>query len=225
MLTLAIELSSERGSVALVDESGCRLMREWPDCVRQRQQLFDAIRALLDGSGTDWQDIGFYSVGRGPGSFSGMRVAFSVAEGLALPDGKPVHAVSSARALALQAAEETGAERIAVIGDARRKLVWLGVFDCSGGMVEAQDELRLLPYDELAVAVPEDALIVSPEMDRVAPLLSEYAVPGTAEKESRFPRAAEAGRLTLQLLADCGLTESKEPLYLHPPVFVKPKYE
>ena len=65
-------------------------------------------------------------------SFSGLRVGFTVANALALPDGKKVIAVGSGEAMALALSEELKiAQNIAVIGDARRQMCWLGKFDCN----------------------------------------------------------------------------------------------
>ena len=141
-----------------------------------------------------------------------MRMAFAVAQALALPDKTEVRAVSSGAALALAVARESGAEQVAVVGDARRGQVWSGLFKApANGMVELLNDWKLTAYEE--VHVPAGALVVSPEAERLVKLFPDIGSP-------RFPLARDVAELA------SGQTESEplEPLYMHPPVFIEPKY-
>jgi tRNA threonylcarbamoyl adenosine modification protein YeaZ len=226
MLTLAIELSSNHGSVALVNETGTVAERAWSDCVRERQTLFDSIKAILAESGTGWDDIEFYTVGRGPGSFSGLRVASAVASALAMPDNKPVIAISSGEALARAAiAQNDTCETVVAIGDARRQMCWIGVFNRVGHLLERAVDYSLVPYEEIGAHIPAGALVVTSEWDRLDEKVAAHCPEAMPIEMNVYPSAAVIGQLGLECVMQETDREVLEPLYLHPPVFVKPKYE
>lgn len=210
MKLLAIELSSRLGSLALIDDGDVAAEKSWEEDFRNRRQLFDALRAMQ----VDWDQIDGFVAGRGPGAFSGMRIAFSVANALAAAGKKPVHALNSAAALAAAG----GAEQTVVAGDARRGKVWAGAF-CG---TELRGDFRLMAYDELADFVPEGAQVVSPDADRLAELLA--ARPLALQEVPRFPTAGVLGQLVHDRILRGAEPEPLEPLYLHPPVFVEPRY-
>jgi N6-L-threonylcarbamoyladenine synthase/tRNA threonylcarbamoyladenosine biosynthesis protein TsaB len=206
----SIELSSSRGSIALLDGGKIVFEKSWVEDFKNRQQLFDALAA----SGLAWEEIELFAVGRGPGAFSGLRISFSVANALAAPGGKPLYALNSGAALAAQ----FNLPRLAVVGDARRKKVWVGIF--SGTSLEK--EFRLLDTDELADFIPPDALVVSPDYDRLKDLLQKFTLP--ENPETFFPTAGKLAEQVFTRLQEGLDSEPLEPLYMHPPVFVKPRF-
>lgn len=210
MIIFAIELSSKQGSIALVEDGKVIAEKSWIENFKNRQQLFDA----MGGLGIDWDCIDCFVVGRGPGAFSGMRIGFSVVNALAAPGGKPVYALNSGAALAAQ----IDAERLAVVGDARRNKVWAGVFN---GMT-LEKEFQLLEYDDLAAFIPENILVVSPDHDRLEDFLSDYQI--MDEAAPVFPTAGALGQLVSKRLDNDIESEPFEPLYMHPPVFIKPRF-
>lgn len=225
MLTLAIDLSSNQGSTALVNETGELAARSWGDCVHQRQQLFDSITAIMTETNTSWDDIDFYSVGRGPGSFSGLRVAFTVANSLAMPDKKPVIAVSSGEATARAAIlEDLESETFAVIGDARRQMCWLGQFQRDGHTVTKTMDYKLIPYEEIGALIGAGTRILTPERERLEEKLTAQCPQAKLPNSDTYPQAAFIGIVALEHMARDGEGEEQEPLYMHPPVFVEPKY-
>jgi len=214
MKILAVELSSKHGSIALVDHGQVTVEKCWTEDFRNRQQLFDALAGL----NVDWNSVDVFAVGRGPGAFSGMRIAFSVVNALALPGGQPVYALNSGAALAARIAEETGAEKIAVVGDARRRQVWAGLF--AGSTLEK--EYELLAPEELAGFIPPGTLVISPDHDRLVELLENFQ---TLDKPKPvFPMAGKLGQLVFRRLENGVKSEPAEPLYMHPPVFVEPRF-
>ena len=222
MIVLGIELSSRQGSLALLKDGVVLAEKTWIGENVRHNILFQTLEMLLSEAGVSYDDISLYAVGRGPGSFSGMRMAFSVAQALALPNKTEVRAVSSGAALALAVAREAGAEQMAVVGDARRGQCWFGLFSAAAfhergprsgpsATVEQIGEWRLVPYEE--VGVPAGALVVSPEAERLVKIFPDIGTP-------RFPLARDVAALALTQTEP----ELPEPLYLHPPVFVEPKF-
>ncbi|MCK4563738.1 MAG: tRNA (adenosine(37)-N6)-threonylcarbamoyltransferase complex dimerization subunit type 1 TsaB [Verrucomicrobia bacterium] len=210
MKIFAIELSSKHGSIALVEDGKIAAEKSWIENFKNRQQLFNAMMEL----GMDWACVDVFAVGRGPGAFSGMRIGFSVVNSLAAPGGRPAYALNSGAALAAQ----TGVERIAVVGDARRNKVWAGVFNGN----DLEKEFQLLERDELAGFVPENTLVVSPDHDRLEDLLSNFHI--MEEAAPVFPTAGLLGQLVFQRLENGLESEPFEPLYMHPPVFIEPRF-
>ena len=210
MRIFAIELSSRFGSIALVENGTVVAEKTWEETFKNRQQLFDAMAALR----MDWQTIDIFAVGRGPGAFSGMRIAFSVANSLAAPVGKPVYALNSGAAVAARC----GAECTAVVGDARRNQVWAGVF--KGTALEKA--FALMALEELREFIPEGALVASPDHDRLEDLLAPFNTP--ENRADTFPTAGALGILVHQRLEKGVASEPCEPLYMHPPVFIEPRF-
>ncbi|NLX24359.1 MAG: tRNA (adenosine(37)-N6)-threonylcarbamoyltransferase complex dimerization subunit type 1 TsaB [Lentisphaerae bacterium] len=210
MRIFSIELSSRFGSIALVEDRRVVVEQRWEENFKNRQQLFDAVEAMA----IDWDSVGAFAVGRGPGAFSGMRIAFSVVNTLAQVGAKPVYALNSGAVLA----KRFGAEQTVVVGDARRKQVWAGLF--RGAQLER--EFELLELDQLTDYVPSGALVVSPDYDRLEELLAGFHKPDPPE--SVFPTAGELGILIAKRVAAGEASEPLEPLYMHPPVFIEPRF-
>lgn len=210
MKIFSIELSSRFGSIALVEDGIVIAEQRWEENFKNRQQLFDAVEAMA----IDWDSVDAFAVGRGPGAFSGMRIAFSVVNTLAQVGQKPVYAQNSGAVLA----RRFGAEQTVVVGDARRKQVWAGLF--RGAQLEG--EFELLELDQLADYVPSGALVVSPDYDRLEELLAGFHKPDPPE--SVFPTAGELGILIAERVAAGEASEPLEPLYMHPPVFIEPRF-
>ncbi len=198
------------GSIALTEDGNVLVEKSWEENFKNRQQLFDAMSSMK----MDWNSVDLFAVGRGPGAFSGMRIGFSVVNSLADPSGKPVYALNSGAVLAAR----FGAECTAVVGDARRNQVWAGLFKGT----ELDKDFELLSPDELKGFIPQEALVVSPDHDRLETLLSAFQTLETPA--SVYPSAGELGKLVHQHVEMGIAPEAFEPLYMHPPVFVAPRF-
>ena len=209
MRIVAVEMSASMGSVALVDQGDVRASFSWEEKRENRQQLFDALKALA----VEWSSVDQFVVGRGPGAFSGMRIAFSVVNALAAPDKTPVVAHNSGAALV----HARGASQSVVVGDARRKQLWIGAFEG----IELSRAFTLIDPKELPMWIQSHTVVLSPDYDRLASVLDPYV--GT-DRTSVVPQASDLAKVVC-LRARLGLeTERFEPLYLHPPVFVEPRF-
>ena len=130
MRILAVDTTTERGSVAVV--SGGEVLGE----VRLRsgmghsKRLMPAIAFLLDGLGLSAPDIEGYAVTAGPGSFTGLRVGLSCVQGLALASGRPCLGLSTLDVLAARIAG--AAPTVVAAMDAYRGEVYACVFEADG---------------------------------------------------------------------------------------------
>jgi len=103
---------------------------------RHAELILPMIEDLLSEAGVSRRQIDGIAVGRGPGAFTGVRLAISVAQGLALGLDVPVVSVSSLAALAQETTGQSGSPILSVI-DARMGEVYAGVFRrAANGLVE-----------------------------------------------------------------------------------------
>lgn len=125
MNLLAIETATESCSAALL--AGDRLLERSEFAPRRHAELLlPMCEELLAEAGLARADLDLISVGCGPGAFTGVRLAVSAAQGIALALDLRVVPVSSLAALAMQA-PDNGADVLAVI-DARMGEVYAGAF-------------------------------------------------------------------------------------------------
>ncbi|MES2771592.1 MAG: tRNA (adenosine(37)-N6)-threonylcarbamoyltransferase complex dimerization subunit type 1 TsaB [Pseudomonadota bacterium] len=121
---LAIETSTELGSIALWQAGVCHL-RYCPSGVANSLTLLPLIARLLDEQGIGFADLQGIAFGAGPGAFTGLRVACAVAQGLAFARKLALLPVNTLAALALA----SQAERVLVALDARMGEVYFGCFE------------------------------------------------------------------------------------------------
>jgi tRNA threonylcarbamoyladenosine biosynthesis protein TsaB len=153
MKLLAVDTSSLACSVALlVDETVSERHEE--QAREHTRLLVPMMRELLHESGVHSEDLDAIVLGNGPGSFIGMRIAASVAQGLAFGSATKIAPVSSLAAAAAKVYEHTDAEEVVVAQDAHMNEVYLGAFrrDQHGLAVAMFDEClhTQTPIEELA---------------------------------------------------------------------------
>ena len=143
MKLLALDTSSVACSVAL--QLGDTVLERHEEQPREHTRLLmPQIRSLLDESATALADLDAIVLGNGPGSFIGMRIAASVAQGLAFASGLPVVPVSSLAAVAGEVFGDRDVCEVVVAQDAHMNEVYLGIFELDrDGSVAANGPERL----------------------------------------------------------------------------------
>ncbi len=226
MLILAADVSTRRGSVALLDGDDVREETFWKQDGRSHAPFFRELRALLQRAGRSPASVDGFAVGLGPGSFSGVRMSLTAFRTLALPGKRPVFGFSSSRALAWQVWEKTpGTPPISVIGDARRGTLWVVTYTGTPSGVEGPDAFTLVSPEDLADHVPRGAQIVSPDWSRIGGLLGERLAEHAPVLEGdHLPTARTIGRLAIRQTwqewnaSAYPSSDALVPIYLHPPV-------
>ena len=215
MNILAIDPSSAQGSVALLSADAV-IEDTWPSGRGANQRLFALLPDLLARAGCSLTSVDRFAVGLGPGSFSGLRTALAAAQGFAMPRTQPVTGINSALAIATDLARDEHTGPITVVGDARRNRLWFLTFQRNGTGCQPADDPPLIPESELAEALPQGALLATPDWDRIGERLTALRPDHvTLADGPQLPRAQ-----TIARLARDGTTQPLplEPIYLHPPV-------
>ncbi|MDH3509023.1 MAG: tRNA (adenosine(37)-N6)-threonylcarbamoyltransferase complex dimerization subunit type 1 TsaB [Gammaproteobacteria bacterium] len=130
---LALETSGDVGSVALLAD-GAVSERTISSPREQTDAVLPHVQGLLADAGLELGDLDGIAFGRGPGSFTGLRVATAVAHGFGLTVGLPLLPVSSLAALAQGAWRGHGIERCLVCIDARMGEVYWAAFEIRDGL-------------------------------------------------------------------------------------------
>ena len=147
MRVLAIDCSTEWLVVAAGDANGCVERREHAGQTHSQRAL-PRIDAVLAECGWRVADLDGIAFGAGPGSFTGVRIACGVAQGLALGASRPLVPIATLEVLAQQAFRAHGATRVYACLDARMREVYVAGYQREGkGWREAQLPAVLKPDD------------------------------------------------------------------------------
>lgn len=155
MNLLALDTSSDACSVALQVADDI-LERHIVQPKEHTNLLISMIRDLRDEAGITLENLDAIVLGNGPGSFIGMRIAASVAQGLAFGSGLKIAPISSMAAVAAEVMDTHSATDVVVAQDARMNEVYLGIYrsDADGSPVAVSDELiqTVEPIAELSAS-------------------------------------------------------------------------
>ena len=237
---LVVERAYGNGSWALYDGRERIASGIFGAGLPRAPEWFADVVAGLSAAGVAPQSLDVLLAGTGPGSFSGIRSVLAALQGLALPRGIPVIGLSSAAAIARAAARKHGADVVAVVGDARRNTLWSAVYDRAPEEFRVQSsEFKVAdtncptvqlsncptvqPFNlstpaELPQAVPQGALVVSPEYTHLAPVLS--ALEGVQVVAEDVISSAE-DLADLYFCNPAATVRDPLPIYLHPAVVAR----
>ncbi|HEX5436344.1 MAG TPA: tRNA (adenosine(37)-N6)-threonylcarbamoyltransferase complex dimerization subunit type 1 TsaB [Gemmatimonadaceae bacterium] len=164
MLTLAVDASTSTGSVAVV--AGDRVLVEREVAMRgeHAERLMPAVADALRESGATAEQVERIVCGAGPGSFTGLRIAASIAKGLAVGWSVPLLAVPSPLLMIAGAPATADSGRYLAVLDAMRGDVFASCYELheDGGAVEVAAP-ALIPRSEVAhMAASHAARVMGP---------------------------------------------------------------
>lgn len=148
MKLLALDTAGTRCSVALSVGNALQEL-DAPAERLQAEHVLPMVERLLSEAGLKLTDLDAIAFGRGPGAFTGLRVATSVAQGLAYGAGLPVVPVSDLAALAAAAVRVHRADRIMACLDARMHEVYWAAYESHPDGLTAVSEEALSPPAEV----------------------------------------------------------------------------
>ena len=226
MKILAIDTATDACSAALFLDGTVSSRFEFAPR-RHTELILPMAGELLDEAGLTAADLDAIAFGRGPGAFTGLRIAAGVAQGLALGAGLPVIPVSTLATMAQQVMDDEGAERVMAALDARMGEVYWGCYRrAADGVAE--------PVDEEVVCAPEAVPPPRGEGDWVG-VGSGFAAHAEALQARlaavlarTLPEVLPAARAMQRLAArayahgDCRPADEAQPVYLRDNVAEKP---
>ncbi|MFQ6371051.1 tRNA (adenosine(37)-N6)-threonylcarbamoyltransferase complex dimerization subunit type 1 TsaB [Shewanella sp. YIC-542] len=148
---LALDTCTELCSAALQWPGG-RLAAAEEAPREHSQRLLPMIDSLLTQAGLTMADVGLIVYGRGPGSFTGIRICTSMTQGLALARDVPVLGVSTLAAMAQKVISTTGARYVISAIDARMDEIYWGCFVAQDGLAVLVGEEQVTAPDALLAA-------------------------------------------------------------------------
>ncbi|MFJ9991234.1 tRNA (adenosine(37)-N6)-threonylcarbamoyltransferase complex dimerization subunit type 1 TsaB [Pseudomonas putida] len=149
---LALDTATEACSVALLHDG--KVTSHYEVIPRQHaQKLLPMIKQLLADSGVALGAVDAIAFGRGPGAFTGVRIAIGVVQGLAFALERPVLPVSNLAALAQGALRQHGVQQVAAAIDARMDEVYWGCYQAQDGEMRLLDQERVIAPER--VVLPE----------------------------------------------------------------------
>jgi tRNA threonylcarbamoyladenosine biosynthesis protein TsaB len=147
MQILALDASTDWLSVALFDGRTPTVIRERAGNAAS-ERILPLVHRVLADAGTSLAALGGIAYGAGPGSFTGLRIACGVVQGLALGADLPVFGVPTLGAIAHTAGRTHGAPRVLACLDARMREVYVASY--------ARNDNGWTRLGDVAVRKPDD---------------------------------------------------------------------
>ncbi|MDP1692607.1 MAG: tRNA (adenosine(37)-N6)-threonylcarbamoyltransferase complex dimerization subunit type 1 TsaB [Burkholderiaceae bacterium] len=196
---LALDTATERIAVALVDGDRQWLADEAGGALAS-QHLLPRVFALLGRAGLALADLDAIAFGRGPGAFTGLRSACSVAQGLAFGAGLPVLAIDSLALIAEDAFAQHPASEIWVAMDARMGQVYAAAYRRHGEHWQGLHAPALWTLAALAEAwrCQPPVCIAGSALEVFGPCLPTGAAPCIATPHDRAAALARLARAAWQ---------------------------
>jgi tRNA threonylcarbamoyladenosine biosynthesis protein TsaB len=206
---LAFDTSTELLRIGVRRGDATPWLHEGPGGAQASATLIPAIQGLLREAGLSLAALDAIVFGSGPGSFTGLRTACSVAQGLAMGAGRPVLAVETLMAVAEDARQRTGARQVVALLDARMDEVYAGAYQWLEGRWHRDGPLRLMSPDE--VTVPAGWTLAGSAFQAYGPRL-----PQQGTRVEAFPTAQALLGLAPALLAQGagGPADAALPIYI-----------
>jgi tRNA threonylcarbamoyladenosine biosynthesis protein TsaB len=168
---MVIDSSIPKGSVALINQSGIVYQETLTPNSSFSKNILPKIREILIKFGHELNQMDGFALTSGPGSFTGLRVGMSLIKGIALGMNKPVVAIETLLATALQV--ESFEFPICSILDAKKKQVYAAIFKRENGdLVQQLPDTALSPQD-LIKHISEPTIFVGQGLEVYEDYLSD----------------------------------------------------
>lgn len=163
-IILAIETSSELASCALLNTNrapAAVLARESSGVRTHSQAVLPMVQELLREAGVKLADCDAIAFGAGPGSFTGVRTACGVAQGLAFGAGLPALPLVTLEAMAEACRARTGASEVLAVLDARMGEVYWAQYRWNDGWQIVAEPALCAPGAVAPLPVAEGARLAA----------------------------------------------------------------
>lgn len=215
-IILGLETSTDACSVAL--STAQQTFTEYVVEPQAHSKLMlGMVESVCKQAGISLNQVHAFAFGKGPGSFTGLRIAASVVQGLAFGVNKPVIAVSSLQALAQQAANLAPTATILATLDARMQEIYYGLYACAqDSLVKAKMTDCLQKPEQLNSQEATNCLAVGTGCAAYAALLQAKYPQMRIDINILYPRAQEVVQLAIAqyLRSDTLSASAAVPVYI-----------
>lgn len=216
---LAIDTATEACSVALYNQG--ETLAHFELCAREHtQRILPMVQQILAEAGLSLTQLDALAFGRGPGSFTGVRIGIGMAQGLSLGAQLPLLPVSTLQTMAQGAYRLTGADNVLAAIDARMCEVYWSEFSRNAqGVWSGEETEKVIKPEQLLARAAELSgrfATVGTGWETYPHLLGESPAAELFDGKMLLPHAEDMLPLALQLWEN-GIRvnpEDAEPTYL-----------
>lgn len=146
---LVIDTATEACSVAL--ETQHRVISRFEVCPQEHsRKLLPMVQEVLSEADLQLSQLDVLGVGAGPGSFTGVRIAMGMVQGLSFGARLPIVKVSTLQAMAQQCHANSDCQSVVSLIDARMSEVYFGHYQLdANGLMQLRNEELVIPPEEL----------------------------------------------------------------------------
>lgn len=186
MKILYIETSSKNCSVAISDnEKLLCLCEEVSENYKQSESLHTFVEWALEGAEITLKDLDAISLGKGPGSYTGLRIGAASAKGFCFGLNIPLIATNSLEAM-IESFLNKGYDYIIPLIDARRMEVYTAKFDGNSGEMLTETEAKILDENSFQELLDKKIAFVGDGAEKAKEILK---LPNATFDEKIFPSA------------------------------------
>jgi tRNA threonylcarbamoyl adenosine modification protein YeaZ len=215
MNILALDTSMGACSAAVLRTDGAEqtlFARQETMARGHAEALMPMVAEVTAEASLPFAELDLIAATTGPGSFTGVRIAIAAARGLALVTGAQLFGTDSLTVMAKPAAEDLNGEPFAVAVDARRGMIYFGVYDATARKLEGP---LLLAPDEAAKRLPAECHLA---VGSGAGPLAEAAARLGLSVAAELPELQPGAEALAAIAYERGETSpALRPLYLRPP--------
>lgn len=217
MLIACLDTSTNTASFSLFKD-GEKVLSLSEECHKGASKLLPYINDQIKQAGFKVHEINHWKVGKGPGSFTGMRVGIAYVKGICYASGASFEGVNSGFGyIHSSLVQDKKPEQITYFHDGRRQEVIANTFSKTDGVwSESSTQVLKISY-------------IGKNLDHLGILLTSMDLnnfPEALQEKLISIETIDAGFFTLlenQILQNTSeMDQSCEPIYVRPPVFVNP---
>lgn len=186
MKILHIETSSKNCSVAISDgENLLCLCEEVSENYKQSESLHSFVEWALEGAEISLKDLDAVSLGKGPGSYTGLRIGAASAKGFCYGLKLPLIAVNSLDSMVEEFVNQ-GFDLIIPLIDARRMEVYTAFFDGKSGKMISETEAKILDENSFSELADKKILFIGDGAKKTQEILN---LPNAEFRSDIYPSA------------------------------------
>lgn len=186
MKILHIETSSKNCSVAISeDDKLLCLCEEVSDNYKQSESLHTFVEWALEGAKLSLKDLDAVSLGKGPGSYTGLRIGAASAKGFCYGLNLPLIAINSLDSM-VEGFVNQGYELIIPLIDARRMEVYTAFFDGKSGEMISETQAKILDENSFSELADKKMLFIGDGAKKAQEILN---LPNADFKSDIYPSA------------------------------------